>query len=239
MFCATCGKEMLSDAKFCPSCGNQIAQTVPSQQVPTYTASFSTNSTVPLAKQKEKHIVFLFVTGLVFMILFAIRFMSTLGAVDEWKAVKDTDGLTSEISDALQGITDAIGLCLMTVTVAFVSVLIFFILTATLKGKKDTNNRSKLAKTIFAFSIIVLVAGAVYMVSEIILFTECKAFFDIATDSVTVDQSVLTDLQSQINSSFTGAMVFNITFIAFSIANVIKSQQLAKNIWNKENQQPK
>lgn len=236
MFCAVCGKEMLSDSKFCPSCGNQIAQAAQSQQSPTYTAPNSAQGAVPLAKQKEQHITFLFVTALVFMILFAIRFISAMNAASEWETVKDTNDLPADVSDSLQGITDAIGLCFMAVLIAFVVVLVFFILIATLKSKKDSNNRAKLAKTIFAFSIVVLVVSIVYMLSEINLVTACNAFVDAAANSTAVDQSTLTELQSQIDSSFTGAMVFNITFIAFSIANIIKSQQLAKNIKNKESQ---
>jgi len=222
MYCNNCGSEISKEINACTSCGTKVTQVQVSPSVQLV-------GTTP--KAREKHITFLFVTSLVFMIFFAIRCISALSSLSEWGSIKNVSGLPDGIKAILSRLEISVIFSAIMTVLAFACVLVFFIIATNLKNQQNPpEKRIKLAKSLKIFSILVIALGVVYMASEIIIYVQTSEFLTRAAGEASLNQNAINQMKSSLNSSLVGSMLFNVTFIAFGIANVIKSYLFARNL---------
>lgn len=234
MYCKNCGSKLVDNSKFCASCGMGIESTPTASPVVTQAAQDSspvmpTNSTpIYILNQqqapKQKHSQFLFITSLVFMILIAIRTFSTLNAAEEASALTEVDTGNYKLNLLLKDFHSSAAFCTVAILITLASVIAFFnIASASRKTAQTSQRKNKLGLALVVLSFIVLCASIVYLISEVTVI-------NITTDIVALAESLggfnptdLAALKAQWSSAITGAVVFNITFITFSIINVVKS----------------
>ena len=208
-FCVKCGAQLPDGGKFCQFCGAETPQEQPSeQQSPWRQPPYQPPQNQPwqqnpyqqpyYAPPKERHITFIFVTALVFMIFFAVRSITALTSLGDWNSLR------GGLRDMIYG--RAMFSVFMTF-ITFAAALALFIFSAVARNKnKPAPEREKAAKTLFILSALAFVAGIVYMVSEALLLA---AAFDYLSDAG--------------KSQMYGSLVFDVVFICFGLVNIIKS----------------
>lgn len=207
MYCTKCGSEIQDEAVICVHCG--VAVKTPAQ--------FQARA----AKQKENKLTFVFVTSLIFMIIFATRGIAALGALFDWRAVRRYDFAEYASKSDVNSLCNLAALYYIFVLVFFATVLAVFIITATLR-----NNQGSSPKNRILFSKIIFISAAVTCALSVILII-VQIVFLIRLDDFAVSISEITvyidyGIRSTLNESW-GTLVFDFTYLIFAVINVIKA----------------
>gem|GEM_PF-4100641 len=225
--CQKCGAQLSEQSKFCPACGADTTQTAPPhtpQQQPPYQPSpyqtppqytqqpfqqpyqqqpygYAQPPNAYALPQKEKHITFVFVSSLVFLIFFTIRFFTNIAAIGTYTQLLNTD------ASKYQNIYDAAMFSITTVVITFFVVLLLFIIATIARNKnKPAKSRVPISTVVLVFSLMALVAGIIYLISEISLLGAANEY------------------PTEFNaSSIFGSLIFDVVFIVFGIFNVVQS----------------
>lgn len=209
-FCEKCGCGQDNDSKFCPSCGaptnNAPIQQAQQVQPPVYPNQPPVSHQSPLSNipnynpmaitEREPHMMFMFVTSLVFMIFLITRSISAIATIGDWKEISvffPETALKAYISIGATIVT-----CIATIT--------FFVLATMSKSRhKPIADRIKLSKALFVFSIIALICSICYIVTESLLVSDVYSIVNFDTEQL---------------SMITGSLAFNAVYIIFASINI-------------------
>jgi len=228
-FCRNCGSQIKEQSNFCEFCGTPAA---PVQQNLPYQPNdpFSQPPVQPndpflqqnpyqpvhqpyqqhiLRAKRENHITFIFVTSLVFMIIFAIKCISALSIIQTNHSYK---GYYQDIYIA--GLLN-----ILIVFIAFAAALVFFIFAAASRNRSNhIEKRIRSSEILFILSITALSLGIIYLMSDIYY--------------VAVYASHSNDSYYLISNTLS-VFIFDAAFITFSIINVVKSRLFKSDLKQK------
>lgn len=224
-YCSNCRFRLEEWSNFCPSCGVPVAEIQPSpaqaQQI-NYKDSFAqifrsndayqSNNPYQSARQnhypyqraavkKERHITFIFVTSLIFMVFLAIIFLFWFSVIPNLQYYRHNI-LTIYVAEILT---------LIVTFFIFAALLVFFIFAAVSRNKnRNMQKRIRLSEILFIFSKTVLSLAVVYAACNIYYTITLTPYIMEIEKAVFLGQRVLFSL-------------FCMTVVAFSIVNMIKS----------------
>ena len=185
--------------------------------------------------QKERHLTSLFVSSLIFLIFFAIRTVLGVTSISDWVEIKNLD-LPSDLSRIAASLHNIAMIGIILAVASFAVILIFFILTCILK-KQDTPiaKRINLSRILFVFAVLAMITGALYAVSEVLIYMEGMKFIKEAYGASGISGEELLQLQKEFRANFFGAIAFDIIYVFFTVANISKSQSLTRDLKNQVN----
>ena len=207
MYCTKCGAEIQDEAVICVHCG--VAVKLP--------AHIQTQSQ---AKPKEQNLTFVFVTSLIFMIIFALGSFVTLLSFVDWRAVRNYDfsdyGTKSDVNSLCNNAVFAN----IIILVFFAAVLTVFVITASVRSKQGSQgNRVLFSKILFISTILSLGLCLVLIISQISFYFQIDSFNrSISEIRYYIDSDISYTLEYSSASLF-----FGVVYLAFAITNAVKS----------------
>ena len=222
-FCNKCGARLKADDKtpLAPNypkanAGQPYQQPYPYQQQPYQQPppGYPYLNPYPQPIRKDKHITFLFVTSLVFMIIFAIRTLSSLISLVTWNNIRNSYPGSGIMGNLYASVIFSLFMTILT----FAALPVMFIYAN--KAKKMSycaDTRKKASKILFISAIIILIFAIAYTVSEILILLFLIEF-----------SAGVAEIGNP--GSILGSIFFDAVFLAFCTVNLIKSLLFARDM---------
>lgn len=165
--------------------------------------------------KRENHIVFIFVTTLILVIEFGYGCISLLPGII---ALPDV----SAVNAVARNLYNFVILSYGTVVIAFLPVLVCFILAAvSMNQKKMLEKRISTARILFIISIAVFLLIATYVVSEILVLVETNKVLEVQQLTMKFDTEIIRGL------------IFDSVFLILSFVNIFEAKMFIDELEKK------
>lgn len=244
MFCTQCGKDIGDNSQFCNGCGKQVGHMNNSQfpQQPVHYGQYPPQQMMPYHMMPPpKPAQFLFITGLVFMILFALFAFGSLSSIAEVRYIATLHELL-EGTEQARALDNAIMMAyfnIATVVATFFVLLIFFIMVVRYRGNPPEMRTVRLARKIWMLAGLVVLMGALNIVADIMLSQGMIAFFQSVIEMPGINVDYIPEIELlivAIEAAMISAVVFDIVFMVFFIVCIGKAGALIREARKEQGQ---